>query len=64
MNLNDILKEEIGHNITLEGVTNYIHPIEGDEAKYKYILNDIFKELYDNIDKFHPKVFIFFNSVN
>ena len=43
MNLNDILKEEIGHNITLEGVTNYIHPIEGDEAKYKYILNDIFK---------------------
>jgi len=64
MNLNDILRDEIGHTITLEGVTNYINVIEGDEAKYKYILNDIFKELYGNTTKLKPKVFIFFNAVS
>jgi hypothetical protein len=64
MNLNDILKEEIGHTITLEGVSNYIKVIDGDNAKYNYILNDVFKELYSSTTKIKPKVFIFFNSVD
>jgi superfamily II DNA/RNA helicase len=64
MNLNDILKEEIGHTITLEGVSNYIKVIDGDNAKYNYILNDVFKELYSGTTKIKPKVFIFFNSVD
>lgn len=38
INLNDILREEVGHNITLEGVKNYIHTLDGNEKKYNFIL--------------------------
>lgn len=34
INLNKILSHEIGHSITLEGVSNYIHVVDGDKAKY------------------------------
>jgi superfamily II DNA/RNA helicase len=64
MNLNEILKEEIGHTITLEGVSNYIKVMDGDNAKYNYILNDVFKELYRGSTKIKPQVLIFFNSVD
>jgi superfamily II DNA/RNA helicase len=60
MNLNDILKEEMGHTIT----SNYIKVINGDNTKYNYILNDVFKELYNSTETLKPKVFIFFNSVD
>lgn len=54
----------MGHSITLEGVKNYLHILDGNEKKYDFILNEVFKELYDQQNKIKPRVFIFFNTVD
>ena len=38
--------------------------VESKEAMFSHILNDVFRQLYQNTDKVKPKVFIFFNSVS
>lgn len=65
LNATDIVEKEVGKKVTLEGVSNY-HKVfsEGKAAIHKFILNEIFKELYSNPDKKKPQAFIFFNSVD
>ena len=66
LNLNQKLKEELGQNITIEGVKNYYKSIKHEDSKaeiYDYILKNLFKELFGDSNKMKPQIFMFFNSI-
>lgn len=66
LNINQKLKEELGKNITIEGVKNYYKSIKHEDSKaevYDYILKNLFKELFGDTNKMKPQIFMFFNSI-
>lgn len=55
----------MGHNESLPGISHYVYVSKTDEPyeRHKFILDEIFKGLYQNMENKRPKTIIFFNSI-